>query len=203
MPDGVCSVNSGQIRLIMFISGILLYKVKDSVKVPTPSSLFAFLALLAGLSGTLLPVDGAGGYTLKICILFASFFVLCLCCLRNTDARLPRIFSWTPMRILGNISYSYYLLHGLALKGFFLGLAYILPTNNFGSWFFWTLLPVMFALTFPAAIGLFLLVEKPFSLLSDGIWKTMHKLYAEGHPVATDRNSEPLLIGKSIPAANR
>lgn len=160
-----CAAVGGHVRLIMFVSGILLYEAINSRTVPTPPGLLGLLALIVGLLATLLPVDGASGFALKISILFVSFFVLCLACFRDPYAWLPRAFSLTPLRWLGNMSYSYYLLHGLALKAGFLALALILPAANYtGPWLFWTLLPGMFALTlFPTAL-LFLAVERPFSL---------------------------------------
>lgn len=159
-----CAVYGGHVRLIMFVSGILLHEAINSRSVPTPHSFLGLLALAFGLLATLLPTEGASGFALKVSILFASFFVLCLACFRDPFAWLPSAFSWTPLRWLGNMSYSYYLLHGLFLKAAFLALAVVLPIANYGSWFFWALLPVMFALTLIPTSVLFLAVERPFSL---------------------------------------
>jgi peptidoglycan/LPS O-acetylase OafA/YrhL len=62
------------------------------------------------------------------------------------------------------MSYSYYLIHGIALRAGFLALSFILPTTMYGSWFFWVLLPPMFVLTLLVAAALFLAVERPLSL---------------------------------------
>jgi len=160
-----CAAYGGYVRLIMFVSGILLYEVIKSRSCPTPSGFVALLALTFGLLATLLPIAGASGFTLKVSILFVAFFVLCLACFRNPSAWLSRRFAWTPLRWLGNMSYSYYLLHGLALKAGFLALAVVLPFAEYGFWLFWALLPAMFALTlFPTAV-LFLAVERPYSLV--------------------------------------
>ncbi len=159
------AVYGGHVRLVMFVSGILLYEAINSRRVPTPPGILGLLALVLGLLATLLPVTGSSGSALKISILFLSFFVLCLACFRDPLAWLPHTFSWTPLRWLGNMSYSYYLLHGLALKAGFLAVALILPIANFsGPWFFWVMLPVMFALTVIPTSILFLIVERPFSL---------------------------------------
>jgi exopolysaccharide production protein ExoZ len=69
------------------------------------------------------------------------------------------------MRWLGNMSYSYYLIHGLALKAAFALLAVLSPPT--GTWVvagFWGLLPLMFAVSLAPAVVLFALVERPFSL---------------------------------------
>jgi exopolysaccharide production protein ExoZ len=68
------------------------------------------------------------------------------------------------VRWLGNMSYSYYLLHGLALKACFIVLAKALPVSHYGSWLFWALLPLMFGLTLIPTALLFLAVERPLSL---------------------------------------
>jgi exopolysaccharide production protein ExoZ len=159
-----CAAYGGHVRLIMFVSGILLCEAINSRRIPTPNSFVGLLALAFGLSATLLPMAGSSGSTLKVSILFVSFFVLCLACFRDPSTWLPRAFSWTPLRWLGNMSYSYYLLHGLALKAGFLALAVVLPVAEHSPWLFWALLPAMFALTlFPTAV-LFLAVERPYSL---------------------------------------
>ena len=159
-----CAVNGGHVRLIMFISGILLYEAMKSPRIPSPGGFFALVVLAAGLLCTLFTGQGAGGSVLKICTLFVTFFVLCLTCFRNPSGWLPSAFAWTPLRWLGNISYSYYLLHGLTLKAGFLALSRVLSGASHGAWLFWVLLPPMFALTVVTASALFLLVERPFSL---------------------------------------
>ena len=159
-----CAFYGGHVRLIMFVSGILLHEALAGRSISPPGSVPAVLALAAGLFSTILPVPGSAGYVLKIVILFAAFFTLCFTCFGHQSAWLPKAFSWTPLRWLGNMSYSYYLLHGLALKSGFLVLSKILGTAGSGVLVFWGMLPLMFALTLIPSIGLFLLVERPFSL---------------------------------------
>jgi exopolysaccharide production protein ExoZ len=159
-----CTQFGGHIRLIMFMTGILLHEAIRSGQVRAPSSATALLALVAGLLITLLPITGQ----MKIAFLFASFYAFCLCCfLRPTDW-LARACSWAPLRWLGNMSYSYYLVHGLALKAGFLVLQKTVPSTDHEAAFFFLLLPVMFGLTLVAAILLFLCVERPFSLQETG-----------------------------------
>lgn len=190
-----CALYGGHIRLIMFISGILLYEAIDSRAVSTPSSFLGLLALVLGLLATLLPTESTSGIVLKISILFVSFFVLCLACFRDPTAWLPRAFSWTPLRWLGNMSYSYYLLHGLALKAGFLVLAFALPSANYGAGLFWALLPIMFILTLIPTAALFLMVERPLSLtprraMGDG--KSSYK-YAPNDTIKADTPATPPL----------
>ena len=75
-----CAIFGGPIQLIMFLSGMILYEVMQNKFLPAPASPLALLCLVGGLLFTLAPINGYGGYTLKICVLFASFFVLCHAC---------------------------------------------------------------------------------------------------------------------------
>jgi exopolysaccharide production protein ExoZ len=159
-----CAAFGGPVRLIMFVSGILLFETMERRRIRAPGGAFALLALCAGLMGTLLPWQGSGAGALKSIILFVSFFVLCFSCFSYPTSSLGMVFSWTPLRWLGNMSYSYYLLHGISLKATFLCLSFFLPVTELGPLFFWGLLAPMFALTLVPTAALFLLVERPFSL---------------------------------------
>ena len=177
-----CALNGGHVRLVMFISGIVLYEAMGSRRLTPPPSILGFTALLVGLLGTLIPIEGSGGSALKVSILFVAFFTLCLVCFRNPSSWLPRTFSWTPLRWLGNMSYSYYLLHGLALKAGFLAFSALVPTDSYGSWLFWVLLPPMFVLTLIPSAALFLLVERPFSLAPRRVEAKLTEALTENAP---------------------
>ena len=135
-----CSVYGGPVRLIMFVSGILLYEATNDPRFPMPLSSVGLCALVLGLVATLLPVSGTSGVAIKTVLLFGAFFLFGLACFGKPSAWLPRAFSWLPLRWLGNMSYSYYLVHGLALKASFLALAMVLPVGSYTAWLFWALL---------------------------------------------------------------
>jgi exopolysaccharide production protein ExoZ len=156
--------NDGPVRLLMFISGILLYETLNHSQLRV-SSTAGVVALLVGLAGTLLPGTAPAGATLKVLVVFVAFFLLCLACFRTPTAPLAQAFSWTPLRWLGNMSYSYYLVHGLALHGGFLVLSKVVPPSGAESALFWLLLPPMLALTLLASAPFFLWIERPFSLV--------------------------------------
>jgi exopolysaccharide production protein ExoZ len=169
----ICITGGGPIRLIMFISGILLYEVIKNQYVTTPSSILALMFLIAGLLVKALPFYGALWLAVKTGALFVSFFVLCFCCFAQPTAWLPRIFSWTPIRWLGNISYSYYLIHGLTLKAVFLALGKLIAPGIDSAWLFVALLPIAFAVTLIPSALLFLSIERPFSLAPSRRKKTL------------------------------
>ncbi|NMM81194.1 acyltransferase [Acidovorax sp. SRB_14] len=159
-----CALNGGHMRLVMFIAGILLFESTRATALSTPSSPLALLLLVAGLLALLLPLGGSVGNAFKVLVLFFAFFTTCLTCFKNPSGGLAQAFTWTPLRWLGNISYSYYLIHGLALKSAFLILASVFPSAVLGPWFFWLLLPIAFLMTLPPSAALYLLVERPLSI---------------------------------------
>lgn len=159
-----CATRGGPVRLVMFIAGILLHEALRAGHQVALRSDFAVLALIGGIMATLLPFAGAAGHALKTLILAASFFVVCFCCFRHPDQVLARAFSWTPLRWLGNMSYSYYLLHGLALSVGFRLLHRVIASTSHDGLFYAAMLIPMFVLTLVPTITLFLFVERPLSL---------------------------------------
>jgi exopolysaccharide production protein ExoZ len=149
-----CFFNAGHVRLAMFVAGILVYELRAKV-----SDRIAVFAAAIALAAIPLETYGSGPYTLKVAGLFVGFGALCAACFARPHGALGRTFSWTPLRWLGNMSYSYYLIHGLALKAAFMVV---------GQGHFWPMLPVMFAMALVPSAALFLLVERPFSLSPSG-----------------------------------
>ena len=71
--------------------------------------------------------------------------------------------TWAPLRWLGNMSYSYYLMHGLVVRAGFAVLGRVLP-DGLPPPAFWMALVPLFAATLAAGAVLFIVVEKPLSL---------------------------------------
>jgi exopolysaccharide production protein ExoZ len=156
------AVSGGPARLLMFIPGILMFEVmsNDWVRRMPPVGLPALLVAL--VSAPTLQAWGAPGWT-TYPVLYVLFFLFCLeCCLdRGPTARL---FTWAPLRRLGNMSYSYYLIHGLGLKFLFLVLERVMPPTGESTVLFWLLLVPSFVFTLVPSAMLFLWVERPLSL---------------------------------------
>lgn len=159
-----CAVATGPTRLIMFIVGILLFEALASGSIRAPRSAVATMVLIVGMAATLIQLPGAVGMIVHPPILGLTFFILCFCCFQEPDSALAQSFIWKPLRWLGNMSYSYYLLHGLALKIGFMALGKIMATTTNEPYFFLLLLAPMFVLTLIPTTLLFLFVERPFSL---------------------------------------
>ncbi len=161
-----CAFAGGPIRLIMFITGMLIFESRKQGYDETHGDITGFSGLVIGLSSTLIPLAGSWGLLLKEGCLFLSFWLFCGACFRVGSALwIQKIFSWTILRWLGNMSYSYYLIHGLALKAMFLGLVKIFHKIGYSSAFFWLFFPITFLLTLLPAAVLFLSVERPLSLI--------------------------------------
>lgn len=161
----VACLGGGPVQLVLFIAGIILYEAINSFGVRAPGSLLAAGAVALGFATTLIVPEGAVGFTGRTFVLCGAFFVLCLTCFCRPEAVVTRVFSLTPVRWLGNMSYSYYLIHGLSLKGFFLALALLLPKGGNEAVYFWSLLPIMFGLSLIPPAILFVAIERPFSLV--------------------------------------
>jgi peptidoglycan/LPS O-acetylase OafA/YrhL len=161
-------------RASMFIAGIMVYETAQviardrSSPLLTLFALAAFAAVLAfktSIHFDFVTFEDAG--KVNQVALFGACYLLCLAVFCK-DGWLSRFFSRRYLRYFGNMSYSFYLIHGLTLKFFFLILGVLLPPESYGGvlWFWVLFLPALATATAVSA-GLFLLVERPFSL--DGI----------------------------------
>ncbi|MFL5417545.1 MAG: acyltransferase family protein [Myxococcales bacterium] len=172
-----CFFGAPHVRLILFVSGILVYEGSRSAvvgrvarhRLAQPVALAA-LALFLPVSYAVLtaqvswlPAQVSARYTLQAGWLSAALFVVTLCAFAG-QGPLRRLFSLTPLRWLGNMSYSYYLMHGLTLKALALVVSRALPGWKPVWAAHWALLPFAFAATLATSAVLFLAVEKRYSL---------------------------------------
>lgn len=168
-----CAVYGGPVRVAMFGAGIVLYELlagRDLRKFPNGAGV---LAWVAGMAIILFIPQGQMGIfivqsklwsAVRTTVLFVALFLLCLDCFSNQQHLTARIFTYTPIRYFGNISYSYFLIHGLTLKAYFWLLGRFIPVESISPTGFWLGTPVSFLLTIIAALVLYLLVERPLSI---------------------------------------
>lgn len=168
VATGVALIGFGQwggpVRLTMFLAGMLLHELLLSGRPAAPPAWLGLLCGLGALAITLLALPGPALQALRIGVIYLGFLGLCFSAIGQPHSLLGRALSWTPLRWMGNISYSYYLLHGLALQVFFLGLHKVLPPVSGGVSPLWLMFPAWLA-TLPPCLLLFLLIERPFSLM--------------------------------------
>ncbi len=172
------SASFPHVRMLMFVSGILLYEVLRAPRRAPALPAWADYAVLAALGLVLAsvyllaappehlhlsPTVTRGQEAYRYGALFVGFFLLTLAS-ANPLSRLHRFFSWAPLRRLGNVSYSFYLIHGVTLKGLALLLSRLVPPAGDQAAVFVLMFFVSFAAALITATVLFLLVEKPYSL---------------------------------------
>ena len=154
------------IRLVMFVAGILLKEAMDAGlgrragPLGAPAMILTVLAVLVG------DHHGLGGQW-RFMSLFIGYFTLCLAAF-GSDSATSRLLSWAPLRWLGNMSYSYYLLHGLVLVVLAVPLGALMDDSPFGTAAFWWLLAPAFLATLVPSALLFVFVERRFSLHAKG-----------------------------------
>ena len=165
------------LKLVMFASGILVYEAVKSYqldkKVTSKTDILAIFVFLISLPLTYLLINSPEVLNLSenvqlknvlhLLLLFVTFLLLVLSCI-GSKTILKTIFSWTPLRWLGNMSYSYYLIHGFTLQCISLAIMFFAPKLLESVWGFWICLPIFFTLTWISSTILFALVEKPFSI---------------------------------------
>ncbi len=164
------------VRFTLFLAGMAVEEILTSSRperlLTRPvewllfiSAGFAFGVLVLTESRTVgLPIHESPQYAaVRAALLVAAYTCLALLTLRS-GSLLSRLFSNTPLRWTGNISYSFYLIHGFVLNAVALVVAHLsgVKANPHLA------APVLFVLAWAAAFAtttiLFLAVEKPWSL---------------------------------------
>ena len=158
------AVWGGPVRLTLFLAGVLLYELLAQGRWLAPRASVAALALLGCLAALLIPMPGPAGQALRSAVLCTGFFVLCWNCFAQPQGGLARLFSVTPLRWLGNMSYSYYLVHGLSLQVFFLVVGKLLGPTRSDALAVLMMAPAFLFTLLPSAM-LFLCIERPLSLV--------------------------------------
>lgn len=165
----VSSVFGGPIRAIMFFGGVVLYEVKDErIRLPfvAPLALLGAFASMLITTGTHKLDDAA-----HVALMVVTLPLFCFACFNTpTSTSSWTLSSWLsawPLRWLGNMSYSYYLLHGLVLKAAFLALTHWRRPTGHETMLTIELLVPLYLLTIVVCAALFVCVERPFSLRSE------------------------------------
>lgn len=156
------SWHTGHIRLLMFVAGVLLFEAIEGgfFERVLPIGL---LSLLLAFSLLILSENYAINISLKYFFIYILFFSFCLDCFAGAGVA-TMLFSIHFLRWFGNMSYSYYLIHGLSLKSFFMVLNKVLPANHGADIVFWVFMVPFFLLTLVPSVALFFFIEKPFSI---------------------------------------
>jgi peptidoglycan/LPS O-acetylase OafA/YrhL len=160
----------------MFAVGMLLFEFRGThprnafirqmrdglvlLSVAVLASLFVHIS--AGLSGDEPRYIVASRILGKVGLLAAACWMLCRQCFERRG-NLHTWLDWPPIRWLGNMSYSYYLIHSLAIHAV-AAAAKRLHLDSTGTLAFPACLMAAFALSVVLSTALFHLVEAPYSL---------------------------------------
>jgi len=177
LPAAYCVLWSlglvGEIRLILFAAGIVLWELVDRQVSRRLSSWMEYFVTGAFLINLLaIGLNGAQHGETDVILsrvphfyapsLFLTLVPFCLYAM-FFNGFLQRLFSWDYLRWLGNISYSYYLIHGLALHGVKLLVNRMFPSTPGSGLFDLLLLGGSLSFSIFCAAILYLFVEKPLS----------------------------------------
>jgi exopolysaccharide production protein ExoZ len=186
-----CAIFGGPVRLAMFGAGIVLYEylaTGNLKKFPNGAGTAAWA--IGMLIILIIPQEQMGIFIIqsnlwsavRTIALFVSLFLLCLDGFSNTKHLTARLYTLTPIRYFGNISYSYFLIHGLTLKAYFWILGKLIPIESLSTTSFWYGMPIAFILTVMAGLALYLLVERPLSIFPARTRKTRPVSLVEAPP---------------------
>ena len=167
---------TSHIRSIMFLGGMIVYdllhwKKAEEFHIERLSWLFAPLAAVIVLVLRWMPSPDHAAALIRrettfSATLFVAYPLLVYIGIQGKTV-LARALSLAPLRWLGNMSYSFYLFHGIALHGMGLMMAR-LQSDTHSLQLLVTesviLFPIALLLTTASCIPLFLLVERPASL---------------------------------------
>jgi exopolysaccharide production protein ExoZ len=170
------------VRAVMFIAGILLFELVelpimqrytkrvDFAAIVLASGAVAAAAALVAREHLIAPDPRiARMQALVSTTFFLGYSALVLAAL--LPGLVGRLLSWDCIRWLGNMSYSFYLVHGIPLHVFGI-VAARLHASHLAQPLLWAVfvaaLPLIFLVTLAAGAALFLGVEKPISLGGKG-----------------------------------
>jgi exopolysaccharide production protein ExoZ len=167
----------GPARMMMFIAGIIPYElVTKGVRLRQENGLGLVAIALGIMTVWVLHGKGVSLQVVLLCLFFGYGCFACFCVEDGARGITRAVFCWRPMRWLGNMSYSYYLIHGLTIKFFFMVLAKVFPPRADQAGAMWALMPIAFVMTLVTSAVLFIVVEKPYSLTPGALIGRFKKL---------------------------
>ena len=140
----------------------------------------------------LFSVSGDLGFDLPAIVnqalLILAFAPIIYCTMMPNNSA-TTIFAWRPISYAGNLSYSFYLIHGLCIHAFFIVFTNVMGTVAWTSeLFYWFLMSATLLAAFAGSAVLYLLVERPYSI--DGVG--FKKLFIHSKPAASAQSAKAI-----------
>lgn len=161
-------VKAPHLRMVYFVAGMAVFELVERKALTRVTSVALDITTITLFVATLIAVGARwlnGAFALGATII--AFMLLCVVSFRGYGLTY-RWLTVSPLRWLGNMSYSYYLIHGLSLKALFFPLAAMMQRSGENALLFWGLLIPAFLSTLVPSALLFLFVEKRWSLTAHG-----------------------------------
>ena len=150
--------------MLMFVSGMLIFELRRNTSFQIRFNNPLLILILTFSLMFLVRYHFTSNYTVaSVVIMFFGYGTVCLLSF-NKNNNLGNLFSHYLMRWFGNMSYSYYLIHGLTLKVLFLLLSVLVPADKDSTLVFYFAFIPFFIITIVVSVFLFILIERPFSL---------------------------------------
>ena len=151
-------------RISLFCLGAFAYEVKNTLIKEEASNVIGMSSIILSLFSSYIFIY----YNYKLPIIHyilnsILIFIFYLCSSLSSNG-ISKVLTSKYIRLFGNISYSYFLVHGLTLKFFFFVFNKLIYAHSDLVVAFYCLMPVCFILTLMTAIIFYLLVEYPLSL---------------------------------------
>ncbi|MEZ4415193.1 MAG: acyltransferase [Gemmatimonadota bacterium] len=159
---GMRTVRGAPYQMLMFGSGMLLSDAllaRGNRHWPA----LGIPALLLSFVGMILILELQMSSRWRLWLLFILYFFVVMESIRGLGP-FARFCSLTPLRRFGNMSYSYFLLHGFAVRMAMEVIARVWPASWSNAAGFWLLLMPVFLFSIIPCAALFLWVERPLSL---------------------------------------
>lgn len=153
---------AGPVRCMLFVAGVLIYELRDVQGKCLPPWVgvagFFVASLYIGFND-LFELN----FVAAVFIMMLGYGALVFVSLGNPMGVLS-VLQCAPLRYLGNMSYSYYLFHGLVIHAFFMVFGkFVLPAGDI-VWMYLPLMLFAFLSTLVGSAIVFLMFEKRFSL---------------------------------------
>jgi peptidoglycan/LPS O-acetylase OafA/YrhL len=158
LPPVVLAEDAFFIRFLMFFGGAFMGVLPQATLRRLAARVPDTAAIAFYVSSTILFAQLLG-YAYFIPVFAVTTFTVILKMLHG-DGVLRRVFSWTPLRYLGNVSYSFFLVHGLAIELVMSG--YGRASGNAGAWSLAGTFAAALFLSTVLATALFIVAEKPY-----------------------------------------